>query len=53
MRANEAGVPVEVDETVARVRRIHGANLTYDTAGLRRAMFEVLGRRARRKQAAP
>lgn len=52
MRANELGAVVEIDHQVARVRRIHGANLTYDTDGLRRATFEVLGRRARRKRAA-
>lgn len=52
MRANELGAVVEIDDEVARVRRIHGANLTYDTDGLRRATLEVLGRRVRRKRAA-
>jgi glycosyltransferase involved in cell wall biosynthesis len=53
MRANEAGAVIDVVGDVVRVRRIHGTNLTYDTEGLRRSMFEVLGERARRKRSGP
>jgi len=52
MRANEAGVVIDVVPEVARIRRIHGANLTYDTEALRRSTFTVLGERARRKRSA-
>lgn len=50
MRANEAGAVIDVLDEVVRVRRIHGANLTYDTDGLRRSMLAALGGRARRKR---
>jgi len=53
MRANEMGAVIDVVSDVVRVRRIHGANLTYDTEGLRHWMFEALGERARRKRRAP
>jgi len=52
MRANEVGVVMDLVSDIVRVRRIHGANLTYDTEGLRRWMFEALGERARRKRRA-
>jgi glycosyltransferase involved in cell wall biosynthesis len=48
LRAFEAGLkPALVDAPVI-VRRFHGANASYDTAGARRAKFEVLRRRAAR-----
>ena len=53
MRANEAGVVIDVVHEPVIVRRIHGANLTYDTVGLRRAMFEVLSARVARKRGGP
>jgi glycosyltransferase involved in cell wall biosynthesis len=52
-RAKDLGVVIDVVPDVVRIRRIHGANLTYDTAGLRRATFEVLGARARRRRQEP
>jgi glycosyltransferase involved in cell wall biosynthesis len=50
LRAKELGAVIDVVDDVVLVRRIHGANLTYDTQGLRRSMFEALGERARRKR---
>lgn len=52
-RATDLGVAIDVVDDVVRTRRIHGANLTYDSAGLRRSMFEALGGRARRRRVAP
>jgi glycosyltransferase involved in cell wall biosynthesis len=53
LRAKDLGAVIDVVSDVVLVRRIHGANLTYDTPGLRRSMFEALGERARRKRSAP
>jgi len=50
LRARDAGAVIEVVEEFVRVRRLHGANLTYDADGLHHWMFEVLGARARRKR---
>jgi glycosyltransferase involved in cell wall biosynthesis len=50
MRAHERGAVIDVVDDVVRVRRLHGANLTYDTEGLRRSMLQALGERARRKR---
>jgi glycosyltransferase involved in cell wall biosynthesis len=52
MRARERGAVIEVEDEVARIRRIHGANLTYDTEALRRSQLEILADRARRKRSA-
>jgi glycosyltransferase involved in cell wall biosynthesis len=49
-RAKDLGHQIDVIDDVIRIRRIHGANRTYDTAKLRRAQFEVLAARARRKR---
>ena len=38
-------------DDVVLIRRIHGANLTGDTAAQQRAMFEVLQRRMARRRA--
>ena len=50
MRAKELGAVIDMTSDIVRVRRIHGANLTYDTVGLRHWAFEALGERARRKR---
>jgi glycosyltransferase involved in cell wall biosynthesis len=51
MRAFDAGLSCEFMEVPVTVRRFHGANATYDTAGARRASFEILKRRAARHRA--
>ena len=52
LRLFDAGLePALVDEPVI-VRRYHGANASYDTAGARRAHFQVLRRRAARTRQA-
>jgi glycosyltransferase involved in cell wall biosynthesis len=48
MRAFDAGLAYDVMEEPLTVRRFHGANASYDTAGARRANFEILRRRATR-----
>jgi glycosyltransferase involved in cell wall biosynthesis len=52
LRARDRGVGVALLDDVILVRRLHGANLTNDTAGQRQAMFEVLARRMARRRAA-
>jgi glycosyltransferase involved in cell wall biosynthesis len=51
MRAIDAGLSYEVIDAPLTVRRFHGANASYDTAGARRASFEILRRRAARHRA--
>jgi glycosyltransferase involved in cell wall biosynthesis len=51
MRAFEAGLAHDVMEEPLTVRRFHGANASYDTAGARRANFDILRRRATRHRA--
>jgi glycosyltransferase involved in cell wall biosynthesis len=52
-RAKDLGHQIDVIDDVVRIRRIHGANHTYDTKSLRRSQFEVLAARARRKRELP
>jgi glycosyltransferase involved in cell wall biosynthesis len=51
LRLLERGIRIEQLEDVVLIRRLHGSNLTYDTAGLRRSMFEVLKARIDRRRA--
>ena len=51
MRAFESGLPYALLEEPLIERRYHGGNTTYDTAGTRRASFDVLRRRAARHRA--
>jgi glycosyltransferase involved in cell wall biosynthesis len=51
-RAKDLGHQIDVIDEVVRIRRIHGANRTYDTKSLRRSQFELLAARARRKREA-
>jgi glycosyltransferase involved in cell wall biosynthesis len=50
LRLLEAGLGVAVLDEVVLFRRLHGGNLTYDAAGLRRANFEALKARAQRRR---
>jgi glycosyltransferase involved in cell wall biosynthesis len=50
LRLRETGVGVAVLDEVVLFRRLHGGNLTYDAAGLRRANFEALRARAQRRR---
>jgi glycosyltransferase involved in cell wall biosynthesis len=52
LRAIDEGLTYELLEDVLIVRRYHGANATYDQAGERRALFQVMRRRAARRRAA-
>jgi glycosyltransferase involved in cell wall biosynthesis len=49
-RAQDLGYQIDVIDDVVRIRRIHGANISYDEQGMRRDHFEVLAARARRKR---
>ena len=49
-RAKDLGHTIDVIDEVVRIRRIHGANLTYDTSAVHHSHLEVLGARARRKR---
>lgn len=51
LRSRDLGVEWEIIDDVVLIRRIHGANLTGDTAAQQRAMFEVLQRRMARRRA--
>jgi len=53
MRVWETPSVVHITDEVVLIRRVHGGNLTYDTDGLRRAMFAVLRARIDRKRSAP
>ncbi|NLI18358.1 MAG: glycosyltransferase family 2 protein [Actinomycetales bacterium] len=50
LRSQDAGVRWGEVPDVVLVRRLHGRNLTNDAAAQRRAMFEVLQRRMRRRR---
>jgi glycosyltransferase involved in cell wall biosynthesis len=50
LRLRELGVPVVVLDDVVVIRRLHGANMSSDTA-MRRATFEALRARVRRRRA--
>lgn len=50
LRSQDLGVPWAVISDVVLVRRIHGANLTYDAEAQRRAMFDVLQKRMARRR---
>ncbi len=53
IRVRDSGIDVLIIDDVVLRRRIHGSNLTHDSAAQRRAFFEVLSRRmARRRDAA-
>jgi len=49
-RARDLGHRIDVIDDVVRVRRIHGANMSYDDKGMRLERFELLAARARRKR---
>jgi glycosyltransferase involved in cell wall biosynthesis len=49
-RAKDYGHRIDVIDEVVRIRRIHGANRTYDAEAMRHWQFEVLAARARRKR---
>ncbi len=49
MRMSEAGLLIDFIDDVVVSRRVHQGNLTHDAEGLRRAQFEVLARRIRRR----
>jgi glycosyltransferase involved in cell wall biosynthesis len=51
MRAFEMGLPHALLDEPLIVRRFHADNVTHDTAGARRAIFEILKRRAARHRA--
>jgi len=51
LRSRDLGVEWAMIDDVVLIRRIHGANLTGDTAAQQRAMFEVLQRRMARRRA--
>jgi glycosyltransferase involved in cell wall biosynthesis len=51
LRSRDLGIVWAMIPDVVLIRRIHGANLTYDTAAQHRALFEVLQRRMARRRA--
>lgn len=51
LRSRDVGVEWAMIDDVVLIRRIHGANLTADTAAQQRSMFEVLQRRMARRRA--
>jgi hypothetical protein len=51
LRAAELGVRLESLGDVVLLRRIHGANLTYDHAAMRRSIALALKRRIDRRRA--
>ncbi len=51
LRSRDLGILWELIPEVVLIRRIHGANLTYDTDAQHRSMFEVLQRRMARRRA--
>ena len=51
LRIGESGVGLAVLDEIVLVRRLHGANMTYDAAGLDRAIPAVLKLRLDRKRA--
>jgi len=50
LRSRDLGIVWALIPDVVLIRRIHGANLTYDTEAQRRSMFEVLQRRMARRR---
>src|SRR5205823_2706660 len=53
LRIRDAGLGVAVLDDVVVIRRLHGGNLSYDAAGMRRANFEVLRARVARRRLTP
>ena len=51
LRARESGTQVAILDDVVLIRRLHGTNLTYDTAGRDRALFANVKARLDRKRA--
>jgi glycosyltransferase involved in cell wall biosynthesis len=51
-RAQEAGTAIAILEDIVLVRRLHGNNLTYDTAGMNRVIFTTAKARLDRRRAA-
>jgi glycosyltransferase involved in cell wall biosynthesis len=51
LRVIDARIPLVILPEVVQLRRIHGANLSYDTVGTHRAIFQVLKARIDRKRA--
>ena len=52
LRMIDSGLRMEFVDDVVVSRRVHHFNLTHDAEGLRRAQFEILARRIRRRKAA-
>jgi glycosyltransferase involved in cell wall biosynthesis len=52
LRAQETGTVIAILEEVVLIRRLHGNNLTYDTAAANRAMFATIKARLDRRRAA-
>mgnify|MGYP001097759607 CR=1 FL=1 len=50
LRSRDLGIVWALIPDVLLIRRIHGANLTYDTEAQRRSMFELLQRRMARRR---
>jgi len=49
-RLREAGIGLAILDDIVLIRRLHGGNLTYDTAGYDSAMFAVLKARIDRRR---
>ncbi|HVA05823.1 MAG TPA: glycosyltransferase [Acidimicrobiales bacterium] len=49
-RLREAGIGLAILDDIVLIRRLHGSNLTYDTAGCDSAMFAVLKARIDRRR---
>jgi glycosyltransferase involved in cell wall biosynthesis len=50
LRVRDAGLGVVVLDDVVVTRRLHGGNLSYDSAGIQRANFAILRARAARRR---
>ena len=51
LRARDSGTAIAILEDVVLIRRLHGSNLTYDTAAANRAMFATVKARLDRRRA--
>jgi glycosyltransferase involved in cell wall biosynthesis len=53
LRARSSGARIDLVDHLMLIRRIHGANLTYQVEDLDRALFRLLRERARRARSTP